>query len=724
MTRGQSEGKKNFYAVSKVQRTGIFKGVGWSEVKPLVDKFAGNVYKGFVTLAEAMEFMKKGGFSESEIHIYDKVPDDFTTNAELENIASEERNQVPESSETLDASETEVKFYDAVTPNDGDSASKQGAAATISRDETEHVQKNATDLSNPRKTQCAVCNGGESKEMLQCSECNGRVHLACSGLPIYQIKVFRNTQRKFMCEPCVQNSSEIQTKDARKSYSELAPDERPLGIPAVQQETNTHQPAASSVSIPPSQAEDIAEIKREVGNVKLTLSNFEYEMIKIVLEMRDEILMLKDKLCEEKLRYANEEKSLALKQVEKTENKMKELETQNQNLKDKIVKVQSECENLRTCISRHSEVQSNLKQEIQNRDAEIKQLREKSQGKSSQDREPVANIANNDERDNDRNTSYVCDVQTKNRYEPLANNGTSSNAAEQDKVSFVEGHRDPLSNCYTTKFTWNRTTFHSLEQAFQHEKAMRHRDPDTAKEIMRSKHAGIAQKLGRNVRLHPGWDKDKDGVMQRMLQQKYRQCDAFRRALHQTESNRIVQRTADRYWGTGHDGRGFNKMGKLLEELRQRETTDDRHSDRPRKPAVAIFGSSLIKNMDAEQLSHSFRTDLQMSYTIPEAKQNICEYKRKADVVVYQLLSNDIKEKSVDVCIEEMKELIEITKNMQDNVDIIVSLPTNRGDNKSWNNKVNSVNASMKMEFQDSKRVHISDNSNLSWRGAANQTGR
>ena len=269
----------------------------------------------------------------------------------------------------------------------------------------------------------------------------------------------------------------------------------------------------------------------------------------------------------------------------------------------------------------------------------------KSQGKSSQEREPVANIANNDERDNDRNTSYVCDVQTKNRYEPLANNGTSSNAAEQDKVSFVEGHRDPLSNCYTTKFTWNRTTFHSLEQAFQHEKAMRHRDPDTAKEIMRSKHAGIAQKLGRNVRLHPGWDKDKDGVMQMMLQQKYRQCDAFRRALHQTESNRIVQRSADRYWGTGHNGRGLNEMGKLLEELRQRETTDDRHSDRPRKPAVAIFGSSLIKNMDAEQLSHSFRTDLQMSYTIPEAKQNISEYKRKTDVVVYQLLSNDIKEK-------------------------------------------------------------------------------
>ena len=132
--------------------------------------------------------------------------------------------------------------------------------------------------------------------------------------------------------------------------------------------------------MPPSQAEDIAEIKREVGNVKLTLSNFEHAMIKIVIEMRDENLMLKDKLCEEKLRYANEEKSLALKQVEKTENKMKELETQNQNLKDKIGKVQSECENLRTCISRHSQVQSNLKQEIQNRDAEIKQLREKKSG--------------------------------------------------------------------------------------------------------------------------------------------------------------------------------------------------------------------------------------------------------------------------------------------------------------------------------------------------------
>ena len=64
---------------------------------------------------------------------------------------------------------------------------------------------------------------------------------------------------------------------------------------------------------------------------------------------------------------------------------------------------------------------------------------------------------------------------------------------------------------------------------------------------------------------------------------------------------------------------------------------------------------------------------------------------------------------------------MQYAKNMQENADIIVSLPTNRGDNKTWNNKVNSVNASMKMEFQDSKRVHISDNSNLYWRGEPNR---
>ena len=64
MTRGRSE-VKNFYAIAKGRRTVIFKGVAWAEVKPLVDKYAENTLKGFPTLEQAIEFMKKGGGASS-----------------------------------------------------------------------------------------------------------------------------------------------------------------------------------------------------------------------------------------------------------------------------------------------------------------------------------------------------------------------------------------------------------------------------------------------------------------------------------------------------------------------------------------------------------------------------------------------------------------------------------------------------------------------------------
>ena len=47
--------KKNFYAVKKGRKTGIFK--TWAECKEQIDHFAGALYKGFVTLEEAQEYL-------------------------------------------------------------------------------------------------------------------------------------------------------------------------------------------------------------------------------------------------------------------------------------------------------------------------------------------------------------------------------------------------------------------------------------------------------------------------------------------------------------------------------------------------------------------------------------------------------------------------------------------------------------------------------------------
>ena len=46
--------------------------------------------------------------------------------------------------------------------------------------------------------------------MLTCSECKREVHFTCSGLPGYQIYLFREKRgyRKYVCEKCVGASAE------------------------------------------------------------------------------------------------------------------------------------------------------------------------------------------------------------------------------------------------------------------------------------------------------------------------------------------------------------------------------------------------------------------------------------------------------------------------------------------------------------------------------------
>ncbi|KAK3089606.1 hypothetical protein FSP39_004960 [Pinctada imbricata] len=465
----------------------------------------------------------------------------------------------------------------------------------------------------------------------------------------------------------------------------------------------------------------MAELKREVGQIKLTLSNFEQEMTRIIIQMRDDNALLKEKNHEDKLRNAENQREEAAKRTEKLENANEQLHIEIINLKEKNSNLNKECENLRKCISTRTEAQNQLTKEIESKTTEINDLRRQQDQiqKHATEKKEAATREGETYAQKVKSDRHECPtIETGNRFSPLIETVQEEG---QYGAYHVKDYADPLSNFYRCKFYWNRKKFYSLEHAFQYEKAVCHGQYDTARQVLNARHAGIANKIGRSIRLDPQWDQDKDEIMYAMLQAKHQQCHTFRRSLNQTGQTPILIDIPDRYWGTGTDGRGSNKIGTFLVELRQSKTTEGESTDRQRKPIVAIFGSSLIKNMDARRFSRRYNTDIQLSYTIPEAKRNVSEYNRKADVVVYQLLSNDIKEKSTNDCVKEMKELIRQTESIHRQSKIVISLPTNRGDSRELNNKINIVNASAKVEFQNYDNVLISDNSNLSYRGEPNR---
>ena len=116
----KSPDTKNYYAISKGKTCGIFK--QWSQAKPLVDKYSGAAYKGFVTLEKAIKFMLKGGFGLKDIMVYEDANtfnvgngenvSDFASRNGITFSTDEEASNSPPS-ETAQESDTEEKYIDA-----------------------------------------------------------------------------------------------------------------------------------------------------------------------------------------------------------------------------------------------------------------------------------------------------------------------------------------------------------------------------------------------------------------------------------------------------------------------------------------------------------------------------------------------------------------------------------------------------------------------------------
>ena len=437
---------------------------------------------------------------------------------------------------------------------------------------------------------CVVCKLEENRDMLMCCSCAKRVHFACSELPDYQIKMFKKTSRKFTCQLCVGESSESSKRvDARKSVGEdpakLARDAASVVNSNANLELNQVFSSCST--------EDLNSIKEDVKDLKSTFSAFEQEILKLVSKLCDENVQTKINMSEERTKSVEKEKSALLDQIKKHTNVEGEMNVQIQNLREKNAKLSAECEQLRKCIERRDEAGRAHETRLQEKNAvilnfETEMARLKEENRILSERPRVELTDQESTRSNDQPT-----VPVHNRFERVSQK-TSRRAQEtsfekDENWLYINGYREPLSNFYRMQFKWRGRNYNSVEQAFQHEKAVRHRAYNTADKILNAKHAGIAKKIGSEVQLHPLWDEEKHDILFGMLQEKAVQCKEFQDRLLESGDKVIYEDVPDRFWGIGRDGKGLNEMGKMLMVLREVLTK------REEKPKVTIIGSSLLK---------------------------------------------------------------------------------------------------------------------------------
>ena len=73
--------------------------------------------------------------------------------------------------------------------------------------------------------------------------------------------------------------------------------------------------------------------------------------------------------------------------------------------------------------------------------------------------------------------------------------------------------------------------------------------------------------VGQRLKLRNDWDQVKDQIMMTAIREKFK--DPYLKALLiSTKDYPLVQLNRCRYWGSGPDGKGLNKLGVLLENLR------------------------------------------------------------------------------------------------------------------------------------------------------------
>lgn len=117
----------------------------------------------------------------------------------------------------------------------------------------------------------------------------------------------------------------------------------------------------------------------------------------------------------------------------------------------------------------------------------------------------------------------------------------------------------------------------TVEHAYQ---AAKTTDLTERRKIRAAKSPGEAKRLGRKVQLRADWVEIKDTVMETLLRQKFAE-PSLRKILLETGEVELIEENNwhDNYWGECScakcQGRGKNRLGKLLMKIRSELTSDN-----------------------------------------------------------------------------------------------------------------------------------------------------
>lgn len=121
-----------------------------------------------------------------------------------------------------------------------------------------------------------------------------------------------------------------------------------------------------------------------------------------------------------------------------------------------------------------------------------------------------------------------------------------------------------------------------------------------------------AAKIGNNPRFKPneGWDDSRDNLMYQGLMAKFLQNSSCAEQLMNTEEKSLYYVSPhDSYLGTGKDGKGENKLGKMLVDIRNKLHTFEKRFATEFKKKAAENGFEVQGDIEGTISNQTFQAD-------------------------------------------------------------------------------------------------------------------
>lgn len=127
-----------------------------------------------------------------------------------------------------------------------------------------------------------------------------------------------------------------------------------------------------------------------------------------------------------------------------------------------------------------------------------------------------------------------------------------------------------LSNFHLCRIEEGGYVYHSVEHLYQ---SLKSTTGDDWKRVYDCKTPNEARKVGQEIEAHKNWDEIKDSCMLRCVRIKFAFNPDLAKMLLETDGFELVEYAPwdvrGSYWGINKEGKGENKLGKILMQVRE-----------------------------------------------------------------------------------------------------------------------------------------------------------